>query len=183
MKNIKQLFLLGLFSFLAIATFAQDAEGVLVKQSYINILPLSYNIELPVSNDNSVLIEAGAGFALNGTATENSLNVDLILAPFLELDFRHYYKFKSENKKGKSLFLNSGNYLFGTLSGSSGTLGTNIDTSPSIVLGGGWGVQRVYQNNFVFNFGIGLGYHSNGTYPVSLLGDLGLGILISKNRQ
>ena len=182
MINIKKLVFLGLFSFVSSFAFAQD-DTKLVKQQYIDILPLSYNLELPLGGDHAFLLEVGAGFLFNANITNTSSSYDLVVIPFLNLHYRNYYKYKFENKNGKPLFLNSGNYFFGQVAGSPGFAVNNIMTTPTLSIGGGWGMQRVYQNNFVFNFGIGLGHVSNGFYPVSLIGDLGLGILIGKNRQ
>jgi hypothetical protein len=63
MKISKTFILLGVCLFIFNSSAAQEELDQLVTQQFVNLLPLSYNIELPVGGRETFVIESGLDLA------------------------------------------------------------------------------------------------------------------------
>lgn len=180
MKSLK-LFLIASLTICSIPLFAQDEDLALERQVNITILYPGVSAEFPLSDNFSVVPKAGLAFAFSATASTGSqAELFYLIAPAYNLQGRYYYDgLKRESKKGKALFRNSGNYAFAQFGGNLNALATSAQSSDvaAFSLGAGWGLQRVYGNNAIVSWGIGLGYFS--TQQISFIGEFTLGINLS----
>lgn len=181
MKSLK-LFLIVVLTICSINVFAQEEDLTLERQVNISILYPGLSAEFPLSESFSIVPKAGFAFSLSATASTNSqAELFFLIAPAYNLQGRFYYNgLKSETKKGKALFRNSGNYAFAQFGGNLDAVASSINLNESIAgfsLGAGWGLQRVYGNNVIVSWGIGLGYYS--TQQISLISEFTLGINLS----
>jgi hypothetical protein len=187
MKISKTFILLGVCLLIFNSSTAQEELDQLVTQQFVNLLPLSYNIELPVGGRGTFVMESGldlaffAEFSFGSGGSSSSTN--FAITPFVELNYRNYYRLKSRSRRGKVLFLNSGNYFFGTIKGNIAPIISTFNIESNVVLGGGWGMQRIYKSNIIFNFGIGGGYYMNSDFPINWLGDFGVGLMLGRKLQ
>jgi len=137
--------------------------------------------EFPIAPRSTFRVAAGG--ILSGSTVQVGQN-DFDIVGFgvfsASASYRFYYKFKDINRKGKPLFYNSGNFFFGQLTGSLPAFNSRDDLilNSAATIGGGWGLQRMYQNKFVFSFGIGPGFRiPNSRFTV--IGEMTLGIRLS----
>lgn len=174
--------LIALFTICSMNLFAQNDDLALERQVNVTILYPGVSAELPLSNNFSIVPKVGLGFGFAATAsTNNQPELFYILAPAYNLQGRLYYDgLKRETRKGKSLFRNSGNYAFAQFGGNLDAIASSGSTTESTAgysFGLGWGLQRIYQNNVIFSWGIGLGYYSTGN--IFTIGEFTLGINLS----
>jgi len=169
------------FAFMSLQ--AQDDDSQLSKTWTLGFALIGAEAiaEFPVSQKSTFRLATGAVFS--GSAVQVGSN-DFEFTGYGVFSgsatYRFYYMTKDINRKNKPLFYNSGNYIFGQLAGSLPTLSTRDDfvLSSSASFGVGWGLQRMYQNKFVFSFSIGPGINLRDP-RLTLVGELTLGIRLS----
>ena len=135
--------------------------------------------EFPVSQKSTIKVAAGGLFTGRVVELDNEFDFQSVGLAYASASYRYYYKFKDINRKSKPLFYNSGNYFYGELAGYQPLYyGSEFDSDFYGVFNIGWGLQRMYQNKFVFGFSIGPGINiSSG--QAGLYGDLTFGIRLS----
>lgn len=176
MNLFKTLFI-AIFTLFVVNAFAQDETNGLVPQVNLTILAPGVSGELPLSSNFSAVGKIALGFAFQASVTNGQSNFDFLVAPIYTLQGRYYYNgLKSETKKGKSLFVNSGNYAFAQFAGNLDALSTSVSGAgaSSYSFGAGWGLQRIYKNKVIVSWGIGVGYYS--TQQLNLISEFTLGI-------
>ena len=183
MKLFKNLSFI-IFTFLVFNAFGQEESNGLVRQVNLSILYPGVSAEMPLSSNFSMVGKLGLGGGFGASASTNGQsNFDYFVAPVYGIQGRFYYNgVKSETRKGKALFANSGNYAFLQVAGNFNAIATSFPTSgstASLNAGLGWGLQRIYQNKFLISWGIGLGYYSIG--QISAIGEFTLGINLFTN--
>jgi hypothetical protein len=111
------------------------------------------------------------------------------LQPQLTADFRHYYNFEKRLTKGKNINNNSGNYLaLRTMYTFDPVVNKDQFTSYNngLILGGVWGIQRVYNSGIYLGLSLGAGILF-GTQKFETAGvgkfQLGFNLASSKKRK
>ncbi len=183
MKSIQTIFILLFMCSFTTSINAQYSDAGLIKQVNAAILYPGVSAELPLRENISISGKLGLAFGFAGTTSSNGQSqFNYIVSPAFNLQGRFYYNgLKETTKKGKSLFGNSGNYGFFQVAGNLAPIATNssiAENGTSYSVGVGWGLQRLYGNNFIVSWGIGLGYHTIG--QINAIGELTLGINLYK---
>jgi hypothetical protein len=180
------------FLIFAISTisFAQNNATPLQESWTISLWPIGAGIigEFPLSDKSTFKAEAFGLVTFAGTSRSNQENeYSTIGLGFVNANYRYYYKFKNSNRKGKPLLYNSGNYLFGRVASSFLLFETNdlVDVnfdSNTVTAGVGWGIQRMYQNRFVFAIGIGPAVDFNDM-SLTLISEFTIGIRLKPAKE
>jgi hypothetical protein len=187
MKKLQLLLTVCLVCFFATNIFAQEEDKQLVTQANISLLYPGFSIETPLSEKITIFGKVGLGLGLAATDfPDGEFQVSYGIVPAYNVQGRYYYTgVKSETRKGKSLFSNSGNYVFAQVAGNFAPIATNADTNGFLAsdytvhgVGLGWGFQRTYKNNFLISWGIGVGYET--TQRVNMISEFTLGIALNK---
>ncbi len=178
MKLFKYLLFVS-FIFGSFNLTAQDKYAVLERQLNISILYPGVSAELPLSDYFSIVPKVGLGFSFEGYVSNVGSQFNYLVAPAANLQGRFYYAgLKNETKRGNALFRNSGNYGFFQVSGNLPSIASSFgDIDAGVSVGVGWGLQRIYQNNILLSWGLGVGYDSwiqSGTW----IGEFTLGYVI-----
>lgn len=186
----KSVVIIFLFCTFSNFSFAQNMDTPLRESWTISLWPFGAGIigEFPLSDKSTFKGEVFGLVTWAGSGGGNrETEISTIGFGNVNANYRYYYKFKNINRKGKSLLYNSGNYFFGRVSSNfllfetNDSVDTNFDSN-SVVAGGGWGIQRMYQNRFVFAIGIGAGYDFNRE-RIALLGELTVGIRLKPRKE
>lgn len=161
---------------ISLSVFAQNEP--VKKQVDVGILYPSLSAEFPLANKFTLYGRAGLGAGGVGGVAYGGQGVGFYytVAPMYNLQGRYYYNgIKSETKSGKPLVGNSGMYCFLTAQGHLKPLISSYDVKDNgiFIVGAGWGIQRAYTNRFVWSFGLGYGYSTDGFTGV---GELKLGV-------
>ena len=157
-------FFINLFVIYSFNISSQDKNSVLERQLNISILYPGVSAEFPLSDYFSIIPKVGLGFSFDAYYSSfGGSNFDYIIAPTGNLQGRFYYAgLKEQTRKGKELFRNSGNYGFFQLSGNLPPIASSFRNSYYLrySVGIGWGLQRIYKNNVLLSWGLGLGFDS-----------------------
>lgn len=166
---MKQIFII--FSlFLSLAGFSQTSTN---SQFSLNILAPSAEYELAVSNNSTIDMNLGVGFAYHNS---NYFGSSYGFYPGFEGQYRYYYNFEKRADKGKKTSENSANYIAGvaSITGGKPIIGNlEYENDYGGLVGPAWGLQRVYNSGFKLNLnlGLGLGFNDSGdTYFTPLFG-------------
>jgi len=166
---MKQIFIF--FSlFLGLSGFSQISTN---NQFSLNLLAPSAEYELAVSNNSTIDMNLGVGFAYHRSSYSGEA---FGIFPGLEAQYRYYYNFAKRADEGKKTSENSANYIAGVASVTGGKpiLGDLEYTNDyGVFVGPAWGLQRVYDSRFKLNLnlGVGLGFNDSGdTYFTPLFG-------------
>lgn len=186
----KSIVIFFLFYTLSNFSFAQTDATPLQESWTISLYPFGAGIvgEFPLSDKSTFKAEAFGLVTFAGEEKDNQeAQFSTIGIGNVNANYRHYYKFKNINRKGKPLLYNSGNFLFGRLSSTFLLFETNdeVDTtldSNTVIAGVGWGIQRMYQNRFVFAIGIGPGIDLT-KQQFTFIGEFTLGIRLRPEKS
>lgn len=168
---------------------AQDNALPLQITTTINILPLGVGIvkEFPITDKSTIKAEI-LGLVSFGTETDDNQKIQSSVFGILNgnLNYRYYFKLKKTNSAGTKPLINSGSYFFGRVSSVFLLFETNdqVDLyigSNAVTVGIGWGMQRMFQNRFVFGFGVGQGVNLSDM-ETTLMGELTLGIRLEQKK-
>ncbi len=161
MKFFKLLFISLLITY-SFDVIAQDKYTSVEKQLNISILYPGISAELPLADNFSFVPKVGLGLSFEGYVSNAGSQFNYIIAPACNVQGRFYYSgLKNQTRRGKELFRNSGNYAFAQLGGNLNAIASSFNSDVAKVsFGAGWGIQRIYRNNILFSWGIGLGYDS-----------------------
>ncbi len=152
-----------LFCLLCLPTLL-TAQGRTTKSQSLslNLLGIHYNYEQPLNEKITVNFHAG----LAGELGYSSLKIGswyedegwmYSLRGAVGADFRYYYNLKKREKQGKSTRSNSGNFWAVDLQYySPAIIADRINTDYLILATPYWGIRRVYSNNLLFEFNLGL---------------------------
>lgn len=137
--------------------------------------------EFPVSKQSTVRIIAGGLFTTRAYEIQNEIDFLSLGLAYASSTYRFYYKFKDINRKNKPLLYNSGNFFYGKVAGYKPIFGNGLEVDSDFyaTVGAGWGLQRMYQNKFVFAFGVGPGFDVT-TERFDLFIDLTFGVRLSQ---
>ncbi len=124
----------------------------------INFIPLSISYEQRLASTHTLLFEGGLG--LESRFDNNTNNLNFLVHPYLDFNYRYYYNFEKRNLKGKRTIMNSGNYwgvlarffldpVYNTVEGDY--------QGPFLLIGPVWGMQRNYKSHFSLGFRLGGG--------------------------
>lgn len=153
-------------------------------QFSINFLAPSLEYEMAVSENSTVDLNLGIGFAYRNSAISGE---EFGIFPGFEGQYRYFYNLKKRAQKGKKVTENSGNYIAGV---ASITAGDPIIGDMQYIsdyagyVGPVWGLQRIYNSNFKLNLNLGLGMgfsEQNNVYLAPRIG-LQLGFKIGKEK-
>ncbi|MDL2265082.1 hypothetical protein LJC57_05980 [Parabacteroides sp. OttesenSCG-928-G07] len=152
-----------LFCLLCLPTLLA-AQGRTTKSQSVslNLLGIHYNYEQPLNEKFTVNFHAG----LAGELGYSSLKIGswyedegwmYSLRGAVGADFRYYYNLKKREKLGKSTRSNSGNFWAVDLQYySPAIIADRMNTDYLILATPYWGIRRVYSNNLLFEFNLGL---------------------------
>ncbi|MCB7481197.1 hypothetical protein [Christiangramia sediminis] len=166
--------------FTTLTSFSQ--ETTTNSQFSLNLLAPSAEYELAVSDNSTVDMNLGVGFAYHKSSYSGEA---FGIYPGFEAQYRYYYNFEKRADKGKKTSENSGNYIAGvaSLTGGKPIIGDlEYANDYGGFVGPAWGLQRVYNSGFKLNLnlGIGMGFNDAGdTYLTPLFG-LQLGWLVAQ---
>ncbi len=187
-KQLKPMKKVILFVFVCLAAMtnlnAQEAtESLLVKSNWrINILPLNVGYEHQIGTKSTIYATAGISLGSYGDSTNV---IDRVVLPFLSLtgQYRSFYNLEKRQEKGKSIFMNSGNFIGGQINFMPPPLSNPNNESTKgqtgVVLGPVWGAQRnkVGRFSFVFAIGPAVAFTSEGA-ELTTIGQLSFGVLL-----
>lgn len=171
-------FFLSLFTYFNVVA----QEPITTQQLSLNVLMPSIEWELPSTQNTSVVLELGTGFAYAKNWSGEAFGA----YPVVSSEYRYYYNFLRRQERGRKVTDNSGNYLAALLKFRSGKpfIGElEISDDYALTLGPVWGMQRVYNSGFKLNLYGGAGYSRNGlgdSYLSPILG-LELGWMLFRN--
>jgi hypothetical protein len=170
---------------------AQDEASTTKSVTNISILSPAITHEMAIGR-NQTLFFAGelnliSRFEEMGNTNPKTYNSFYALAPNITADFRNYYNFRKRLDKGKTINNNSGNYL--ALRGEYRfSPVVNKDQFPTynngFVLGGVWGIQRVYNSGIYLGLSLGAGFiFGDKKFESTGMGDFHLGFNISSSSK
>jgi len=172
-----------LFSILFFTTLTSFSQETTTNSQFsLNLLAPSAEYELAVSDNSTVDMNLGVGFAYHKSSYSGEA---FGIYPGFEAQYRYYYNFEKRADKGKKTSENSGNYIAGvaSLTGGKPIIGDlEYANDYGGFIGPAWGLQRVYNSGFKLNLnlGIGMGFNDAGdTYLTPLFG-LQLGWLVAQ---
>jgi hypothetical protein len=159
MKQFKLIISLILTCIITSTIQAQDRSSVSTTTIFkVNLVLPGIVYERSISPKNTLNTTFFSGFAINGS---NNSGPKLHFLPTLAEEFRHYYNLDNRNKKGKSIYKNSGSYvgvrgyhIFESISTNSNNGYYESTTGASIL----WGFQKTFKRNFNINFNTGVNY-------------------------
>ena len=159
---------------------AQDTISVEKKLFKINLLLPGIVYERSISSKNTLNTTLFSGFAINGSSNSGP---NWHFLPTIAEEFRHYYNLDNRNKKGKSIYKNSGSYIgvrgyhiFESISANSNNGYYESTTGASIL----WGGQKTFKSNFNINFNTGVNYLFNSQKVNAPILNITLGWVIGK---
>lgn len=172
-----------LFSILFLTTLVSFSQETTTNSQFsLNLLAPSAEYELAVSDNSTVDMNLGIGFAYHKSSYSGEA---FGIYPGFEAQYRYYYNFEKRADKGKKASENSGNYIAGlaSITGGKPIIGDlQYSNDYGGFVGPAWGLQRVYNSGFKLNLnlGIGMGFNDAGnTYLTPLFG-LQLGWLVAQ---
>ena len=173
-----------LFSIACIFLFSLNAisQDITTNNQFsLNLIFPSAEYEVGLSDHSTIDATVGVGFAYHKSVYSGEAYG---IYPGLELQYRYYYNFDKRLDKGKKISENSGNYITGMASITSGDpiLGDlEFASDYGGFVGPAWGLQRVYNSGFKLNLnlGLGMGFNEVDTYFTPLFG-IQLGWLIAQ---
>lgn len=181
---MKKNYLLLLLLIAVTTVHAQDEAPVSVvkNQFKINMLFPGFVYEHGFSEKNTLYSEVALGLGYSYSDYYGESNI--LIAPLITEQFRHYYNLQKRANKGKRTERNSGNYLalnasyyFKPISGKS----EHYSYVPSTAVAVLWGLQRTYKGRFNLEFSVGPGVQFD-KYRTEFLpaGNFTLGWVIGK---
>jgi len=169
-----------IFIFLTLNQTLTAQEDFFVKKFFfkVNLLTPGLTFEKGLFPHTTFCIDANLslGFSLRSSnSSSGNSNFTLLTSPFLRGQYRYYYNLEKRKTNGKNISNNSGNFL--AISTSYYFRPINNEKFVSIydgfTIGGIWGFQKTYLNNFNISANGGLGYNfsnfnnnSRGVMPI-----------------
>jgi hypothetical protein len=184
MKNYL-LFVLFLFSTITIKSQNNDFETAVTFK--FGAIGAWIAAEVPLSDK----IMLNAEFGQEGGVYKNTLNNDteFIFTNTLSLEPRYFYNREKRKESGKSININSGNYIGLELMNvpdwlTAGTDDRDVQIEPSFSIIPKLGMKRAIANIMTFELAGGIGYQFNNRIENSVtVGlDLRIGVLLFYNR-
>ena len=185
---MNRLFCLAILFFTVFTAKAQDDASTTKSVTNLSIISPALTHEMAIGKRQTIFVAAQLGLIaryenINNTTT----NAYYGLIPKLTADFRNYYNFEKRQLKGKNIDNNSGNYL---------ALRTGYNFAPAInkdqfinynngfMLGGVWGIQRVYKSGIYLGLSLGGGIlFGNQKLDYAGMGDFHLGFNIGSSSK
>jgi len=160
----RQIFTLLLLA-LSFISFAQNNK--LQSLTKLNLefqgIGLSYEPRL----GNSATIDLSAGIGIGGYDIQSggfTYVVDATnLTAFVSITPKLYYNRSKRLARGKSIDVNSGNYIGFRLKYTSRGIAENTDIRDALLFNVHWGIQRAISNRWTFNTHFGAGYGIDAT--------------------
>ncbi len=158
---MKKIFLLIVFV-ISSSLFSQQEK--LQKQFKVdfNFMGLGFSYEVPLSEKWVVDLSAGVG---GGYRINNGFKATWVfnshLASYFKSEFKRYYNREKRRKKGKRDINNSGSYIAFQTKYNSRRFSLSKITAPldnALLNEVHWGVQRPFDERWLFNFHAGVGY-------------------------
>ena len=170
---------------------AQDEATTTKSVTNISILSPAITHEMAVGRNQTIFMSGElngiARYEEIGNTNPRTVNSYYGLAPSVTADFRNYYNFNKRLGKGKNINNNSGNYL---------ALRTEYRFAPVVnkdqfstynggfVLGGVWGIQRVYNSGIYLGLSLGGGFlFGDKKFDTTGMGDFHLGFNIGSSSR
>ncbi|WP_194851821.1 hypothetical protein [Nonlabens antarcticus] len=145
--------------------FAQTQDQLRSKSDFsnetiyrLNLLYPSFEIEKDVSENISILGNAGFGVVYYNQSGFFGDAEGLILPLQFELSGRYYTNFNRRLDKGKTIANNSGNYIALSFVNVLEAENDEVIVESTSALMAAYGIQRTYWKHFNLNFQTGLGY-------------------------
>jgi len=168
-----------LISLLALLSFpiflnAQDRIPVQLSdvQINLNILAPGVTLEKMITENTSATFGVGLTPLSVDNGTEDSVEPEVSINPFVRASYRNYYP---RNKVKKELNPNSGNYIglvagyyFDSIAESSDA--ATFRQADSFYMGAIWGIQRNYQSGIHLGFSIGGGFGTGQNMDLDFVG-------------
>ncbi len=124
------------------------------------ILGVWIHSEIKLNSKIALRTEVGLDSGIFGGSYYSHTN--FILFPTLTVEPRFYYNLNKRNKKSKTIFRNSGNFLTLKMNYTPDIFVIsnlkNISIAPSISIIPKWAIKRTFGKHFTFETGAGLGY-------------------------
>lgn len=176
--------LLFLFVFWGTSVSAQFGRNCEVRQFKINLINPGLEYEMGLGVNSTLDFRVAWQFALEPASTEPIENYDFF--PAITVQNRYYHNLTSRDRRGRSIYGNSGNYIAPTVALFSPderiVENTRVDGIHGYA-GLVYGVQRSYNSGLSFSVDAGAGYYAGpfrgGVYPVV---NLSIGWIISEKR-
>ena len=185
---MNKLFCFAILFFTVFTAKVQDDASTTKSVTNLSIISPALTHEMAIGKRQTIFVAAQLGLIaryenINNTTT--NAYYGLILK--LTADFRNYYNFERRLLKGKNIDNNSGNYL---------ALRTGYTFAPTInkdqftnynngfMLGGVWGIQRVYNSGIYLGLSLGGGIlFGNQKLDYAGMGDFHLGFNIGASSK
>lgn len=155
-----------------LTTIAISAQTVKNQSVNLEILGLQYNYEMPLSKATTVVFHGGLGGSLGYSSSSLSFYDEVIyeddkwfysLSGVIGADFRYYYNLAKRERNGKDTRKNSADFWAVDLQYVSPAIYEhNMHTKNTFMASPYWGLRRVYKNNWLFEFHLGLAFGSVG---------------------
>ncbi|MGX1929695.1 hypothetical protein [Flagellimonas sp. 2504JD4-2] len=175
------LFAFALWSTVVTAQFGSNCE---VRQIKINLFNPGLEYEMGLGVNSTLDFRVAWQLALEPASEQPIENYDFF--PAITVQNRYYHNFNGRDRRGRSIYGNSGNYIAPTVAVFSPEERTVENTVVDGVHGYGglvYGVQRSYNSGLSFSVDAGAGYYigpfRGGVHPVV---NLSIGWIISEKR-
>ena len=142
--------------------FSQEESLEKQFKTDFNFLGIGISYEIPLSEKWTVDLSSGVGGGYrigSGFSAEWILNSQL--AGYLKSEFKYYYNREKRQKKGKKTINNSGNYIAIQTKYNSKRFSlseTDLPLENALLNEIHWGIQRSFDENWLFNLHLGIGY-------------------------
>lgn len=159
------------------------------KQTKLSILNPGFELEIPNTLKSTLNIHVGVGYggSYRNLTDGFSSGSQVLIAPFLDTQYRFYFNQDKRSRRGKNTANNSGTFfmLRGLIRGKgiSSTFSRTSDTD--FALGLGWGFQN-YKKRLGWSFSIAPYYYfdgmgNSGFFP--FIPEINVGYLLRKKRN
>ncbi len=164
------------------SAWSQARRNVSAFQIRANAYPVGVDIELADSDFKTINVSFGVMGSLSTVGNEDGAELAFGFAPYVDMQYRWFYKLKHEAKQGMKLRGNSGNFLAFRAEAKSKPMYDVLEEAPSrFAVGAVWGLQRQYVTGFHLGFEIGFGYALSESAETGFvpMGNIKIGWLIA----
>ncbi|OAB79577.1 hypothetical protein [Cochleicola gelatinilyticus] len=154
----------------------------------LNFINPGVEFETPVSSLSTFSTNFGIGY--NGSYPELTFGGDTgivyVIAPFLDIQYKHFYNLDKRNAVGKNVEENSGNFISARIVARGSSIADNVirKSDFDFAIGPTWGIQRAFGKiHFLFDVGPQFYFDTEGNNGFWLLmAQLNIGLNLYSKR-